>query len=117
MTKICAPNSESAVKVKKAKQSLIEDKKAWKISEILKVLSDPTRIKIVSAIANDEICVCEIASTLQLSQSLVSHQLRALRHLGLVNLRKNGRNMYYSLNNAGVQRILEECKRMTQVRK
>lgn len=91
---------------------MLEETKARKISEILKVLADPTRIKITSAISNDELCVCEIAAAIGLSQSLVSHQLRALRHLGLVKLRKNGRNMYYSLSNASVLRILEECKRM-----
>lgn len=112
MKAIYASASVNTAKVKRAKQRMMEETKAWQVSEILKVLADPTRIKIVSAISNDELCVCEIASALELSQSLVSHQLRALRHLGLVKLRKNGRNMYYSLNNAGVLRILEECKRM-----
>lgn len=112
MTTVCAPTSANVAKVKKAKQVMMEEPKARKVSEILRVLADPTRIKIVSAISNDELCVCEIASALELSQSLVSHQLRALRHLGLVDLRKNGRNMYYSLNSAGLLRILEECNRM-----
>lgn len=112
MTSACLPTSANITKVKKAKQTMMEETEALKISEVLKVLADPTRIRILSAISNDELCVCEIASALEQSQSLVSHQLRPLRHLGLVKLRKNGRNMYYSLNNAGVSRILKECKKM-----
>jgi len=112
MTSVRLPTSANAMKVKKAKQTMMEETEALKISEILKVLADPTRIKILGTISNDELCVCEIALALELSQSLISHQLRALRHLGLVNLRKNGRNMYYSLNNTGVSKILEECKKM-----
>lgn len=90
----------------------MDDSNTRKISEILKALSDLTRIKIISAISSDELCVCEIALALNLSQSLISHQLQALRLLGLVKLRKDGRNMHYSLNNRGVLKVLEECARM-----
>lgn len=112
MATICPPASAKTAKVEHAKQTKIEEKEAQKISETLRVLSDPTRIKIISAISNQELCVCEIALAVNLSQSLVSHQLQALRLLGLVKLRKDGRNMHYSLSNASLLRVLEECKKM-----
>ncbi len=112
MSEICTPSSADNAKVKKAKETTADETKALKISELLRTLSDPTRIKIVTAISSNELCVCEIASALSLSQSLISHQLQALRLLNLVKLRKDGRNMRYSLNNEGALRIIEECKKM-----
>ena len=112
MVDICTPSSADITNVQQAKQTTIDEIKASKISEILKTLSDPTRIKIVTAISNSELCVCEIALALNLSQSLVSHQLQALRLLDLVKLRKNGRNMHYSLNNERTLKIIEECGKM-----
>ncbi len=114
MTEACSPSSADTEKVRKAKQTIIEEAKACKISEILRALSDPTRIKIVTALSKNEMCVCEIALAVNLSQSLVSHQLQALRLLGLVKLRKNGRNMHYSLSRDGVLKILSECEMIIQ---
>ncbi len=112
MSDICSPNSADKTKVLKIKQEIISENAATEISKVLKALSDPTRIKIISALSNAELCVCEIALALNLSQSLVSHQLQALRLLGLVKLRKEGRNMHYSLSNESTLRIIEECQRM-----
>ncbi len=113
MVDTCSPDSADNAKVKKAKQTIMSEAKAGKISEILKTLSDPTRIKIVTAISNNEMCVCEIALALNLSQSLVSHQLQALRLLDLVKLRKDGRNMYYLLSNLKMLNVIEECQKIT----
>lgn len=109
---ICSPTSADNAKIQKAKQTTIEDTKASQVSEILKALSDPTRIKIITAISEEELCVCEIALALNISQSLVSHQLQALRLLNLVKLRKNGRNMHYSLNNHVTLSIIKDCEKM-----
>ncbi len=111
MSDTCSPNSADKTKVLKIKQEIISENAAMQISEVLKALSDPTRIKIISALSNGELCVCEIALALNLSQSLVSHQLQALRLLGLVKLRKEGRNMHYRLNNESPLRIIGECQR------
>ncbi len=75
--------------------------------DMLKLLSDPTRVRIVLALARAELCVCDLAALLGLSISAVSHQLRILRHLGWVTFRKEGRLAYYSLQDPRPAQILE----------
>ncbi len=83
-------------------------------SELLKLLSDPTRAKIVWALARSELCVCDLAALLNLSVSAVSHQLRLLRHLGWVTFRKEGRLAYYSLKDERPARVLTYIIEATQ---
>ncbi|RJP65291.1 MAG: ArsR family transcriptional regulator [Candidatus Abyssobacteria bacterium SURF_17] len=78
------------------------------LSEIFKVLGDPTRLRIISALSVDELCVCDIAHLLGASISATSHQLRILRHLHLVKHRKEGKMVYYSLDDACVEKLLAE---------
>ncbi|TDX53306.1 ArsR/SmtB family transcription factor [Orenia marismortui] len=85
------------------------------LAATFKVLGDPTRIKIIHALANQELCVCDISELLNISQSAISHQLRKLRDLNLVKYRKEGRIVYYSLDdyhivqlfNQGLEHVLE----------
>lgn len=62
------------------------------------VLADPTRLRLISLLANDEYCVCDLAATLSMSESAISHQLRALRAGRLVRYRKEGRQVFYRLH-------------------
>lgn len=78
------------------------------VSSVFKVLSDPTRVKIVFALSWAELCVCDIAALLDLSVSAVSHQLRLLRSLRLVKYRKEGRLAYYSLDDDHTARLLQD---------
>jgi len=78
------------------------------LSDIFKVLGDPTRLRIVSALATRELCVCDIANLLGTSVSAVSHQLRVLRISKLVKHRKEGKMVYYSLDDDCVQTLLHE---------
>jgi len=77
------------------------------MSGLFKVLSDPTRLKILSAIGNEEVCVCCISEILGMSVSAVSHQLKTLRQARLVKARRDGRNIYYSLDDHHVGTLLE----------
>jgi DNA-binding transcriptional ArsR family regulator len=61
-------------------------------------LSDPTRVRIISLLADGELCVCDLSAALDMSQSAVSHQLRALRDLRLVRWRRQGRQIFYTLD-------------------
>ncbi|RJP17892.1 MAG: ArsR family transcriptional regulator [Candidatus Abyssobacteria bacterium SURF_5] len=79
-----------------------------KLSEIFKVLGDPSRLRIVSALNVRELCVCDIASLLGASISAVSHQLRILRNLKLVKHRKEGKMVYYSLDDACIEKLIRE---------
>lgn len=71
-------------------------------SELFGALADPTRLRIVAALAARELCVGDLAATLGLSQSAVSHQLRVLRERGLVRARRDGRLSYYALDDEHV---------------
>ena len=79
-----------------------------KLAQTFKVLGDPTRVEILYALAQDELCVCEIALLLGKTQSAVSHQLRVLRNLDLVNYRKDGKIANYCLNDNHIRRLFAE---------
>jgi len=78
------------------------------LAEIFKVLGDGSRLRIVSALAVRELCVCDVANLLGTSISAVSHQLRILRNLKLVKHRKAGKMVYYSLDDGCVEKLLHE---------
>jgi DNA-binding transcriptional ArsR family regulator len=68
------------------------------LAEVFATLGDPTRLRIVAALAHRELCVCDLAATVGQTESAVSHQLRNLRALGLVRSRREGRLVYYALD-------------------
>ena len=79
-----------------------------KLAQTFKVLGDPTRTQILYALAQDELCVCDIAALLGKTQSAISHQLRVLRNLDLVRYRKEGKIAYYSLNDIHIRNLFAE---------
>lgn len=76
-------------------------------SALLKLMADPTRLKLLSALADAELCVCDLASVVGLSESAISHQLRLLREQRVVASRKAGRVVYYRLQDVHVSTLLE----------
>ena len=76
------------------------------LAEFFKVFADSTRIKILYALAGNELCVCDLWQGLGLTQSAVSHQLRILKQMRLVKYRKEGKTIYYSLDDDHIQSIL-----------
>jgi Predicted transcriptional regulators len=82
---------------------------ATRLAELFAALADPTRVRMVDALARaDELCVCDLCDLLDLKQSNVSHQLRLLRSLRLVKNRRAGRNVYYSLDDDHVRSLLRQ---------
>jgi DNA-binding transcriptional ArsR family regulator len=75
------------------------------LAELFAALGDPTRLRIVAALAGQELCVCDLAATVGTTESAVSHQLRSLRSLGLVRSRRDGRLVYYALDDAHVSSL------------
>lgn len=71
--------------------------KAQRMAEFFSLLGDANRLRLVSVLAKQELCVCDLAATLGMSESAVSHQLRAMRAMRLVSYRKVGRQVFYSL--------------------
>jgi len=80
-----------------------------RVTETFKVLADPTRARLVFALSQAELCVCDLASLVGISVSAVSHQLRLLRSLGLVKFRKEGRLAYYTLSDRHVEQLLGDA--------
>ncbi|MDR2698168.1 MAG: metalloregulator ArsR/SmtB family transcription factor [Candidatus Methanoplasma sp.] len=84
-----------------------DENTAHEMSELFKVLSDPTRLKILWTMKDGDICVCCISDILGMSVSAVSHQLKTLRQAHLVKTRRDGRNIYYSLDDHHVRTLLD----------
>ena len=78
------------------------------LAETFRILGDPTRIKIAFALSKEELCVCDIANLLGVSQSAVSHSLRTLRQMKLVRYRKQGKIAYYTLDDDHIASLLDE---------
>lgn len=85
-------------RVQDALPFLVQDATAELLAETFKALSDPTRVRMVSLLADAELCVCDLAAALGMSQSAVSHQLRTLRDMRLVRRRREGRQIFYALD-------------------
>jgi len=94
--------------VNRVKDKLPDDETIYKLSEFFKVFGDKTRVKIVSALIDSEMCVCDIAYLLNMSQSAISHQLRVLKNSNLVKNRKEGKVVYYSLDDEHVKDIIAQ---------
>lgn len=84
-------------KLKKAKTQDLDSADVAKVSQLLKAIADPGRMRIVYALASQEMCVCDLAALLGVSESAVSHQLRLLRNLGMVVNRREGTVLYYTI--------------------
>lgn len=93
--------------VKEAKEEMPEDDLLYDLADFFKVFADSTRIKILSALEGREMCVCDLAVTLNMTKSAISHQLRTLKAGDLVKYRKSGKNVYYSLKDDHVKSIIE----------
>ena len=91
----------------RARREAIPEPDMERLALRFKVLGDPTRIKIVAALAGGEMCVCDLAAYLGLSESAISHQLRRLREQGLVKPRREGQVLYYNLEEGHVADLLK----------
>ena len=100
--------------VKKVQAQMLEEKQLGAVSEFFKVLGDETRMKIINALSHGELCVSDIAAALEMTQSAVSHQLKLLRMAHQVKARREGKSIYYSLDDQHVIDILDEA--LTHIR-
>ncbi|MDA0999098.1 MAG: metalloregulator ArsR/SmtB family transcription factor [bacterium] len=96
-------------KVSAVQETMKSEKIFFALAETFKVLGDPTRTKILFALAQEELCVCDLSNLLGLSQSAASHQLRVLRNMHLVKYRKEGRMVYYSLDDHHIEMLFAEA--------
>lgn len=100
--------------VKKVQAQMLEKEHLSAVCEFFKVLGDETRMKIINALAHEELCVTDLAAALEMTQSAVSHQLKLLRMTNQVKARREGKSIYYSLDDQHVIDILKEA--LTHIR-
>lgn len=94
--------------IEKVKKELPQDETLYDLANLFKMFSDQTRIKILCSLQNNELCVCDLAALLDMTQSAISHQLRVLKSSRLVKFRRDGKVIYYSLADNHVERIFNE---------
>lgn len=92
--------------IDRVKQTFISENESYDLAELFKVFGDKTRIKIIYALSKSEMCVCDISALLSMTQSAISHQLKVLRQSKLVKARKDGKVVYYSLDDDHINEIL-----------
>jgi len=90
------------------RQALIGAGSVSALAEIFKALGDPTRVRILDALSHGELCVCDLAQLVELSQSATSHQLRLLRALRLVRSRRAGRMVFYTLDDRHIVTLFRQ---------
>ena len=94
--------------LKKIKKDMPEDELLQDLGDLFKVFGDTTRIKIMYALYEGEMCVCAISELLNMTQSAISHQLKTLKDANLVSARRDGKEIYYSLSDDHVKSIIAE---------
>ena len=108
---ICGVEFINEEKVNLVINELPESNEIFELSETFKALSDPTRLKIVLALLKTELCVCDLAALFGVSVSAISHQLRYLKNMRLVKFRKDGKMVYYSLDDFHINTIIGETQK------
>ena len=94
--------------VTEVKDRLPDDEILYDLAEFFKVFGDSTRIKIICSLFENEMCVCDLAALLGVTQSAISHQLRTLKAARLVRYRREGKVVYYSLDDEHIKHIFDE---------
>ena len=108
MGEICEINIIHQDKVNEVKMIMPEDEIIYDLAELFKVFADSTRMKIIYALMEGELCVCDIAGIVGTTQSAISHQLRILKQSKLVKYRKEGKIIYYSLDDEHISQIVKK---------
>ncbi|MFV0440870.1 MAG: ArsR/SmtB family transcription factor [Lachnospirales bacterium] len=105
----CIDKHEADLRTVEYVKSVIPDEPIlYDLAEFFKVFGDSTRVRILYTLMTSEMCVCDIAETLSMSQSAISHQLRILKNNKLVITRRDGKSIFYSLADSHIQSILSQ---------
>lgn len=102
---MCQESCVHAQVLERVKTNMPDDETLCDVAEIFKVFGDVTRTKILSALFEAELCVCDISEIVKMSPSAVSHQLRILRQTKIVKSRRQGKEVYYSLDDEHISKI------------
>lgn len=105
---VCEEREIHADHINTAKEKMPAEEKLFDLAELYKVFGDTTRIKILYSLFESEMCVCDIAESLNMTVSAISHQLRVLKNAKLIRFRKEGKSVIYSLADEHVALILNQ---------
>ena len=94
--------------VKKAEENILDEDRLKELADFFKVFADTTRLRILSVLFQSEMCVCDLAEVLGMTQSAISHQLRILKQMKLVKNRREGKTVFYSLADGHIQTIMNQ---------
>ncbi len=108
-TSIEAPACDASHLADKRKTALMRSETVHALADTFRVLGDPTRVRMLDALSGGELCVCDIASLVGISESAVSHQLRLLRGMRLVRPRRAGRLVYYAVDDQHILELLKQA--------
>jgi DNA-binding transcriptional ArsR family regulator len=108
-TSIDVPACEASHLADKRKTALMGLETVHAVADTFRVLGDPTRVRMLDALSSGELCVCDIASLVGISESAVSHQLRLLRGMRLVRPRRAGRLVYYAVDDQHILELLKQA--------
>jgi len=102
---VCEVKFVNETQVKLVQKQMIDEEIAFHLAETFKILSDPTRVRVLFALSKAELCVCDLSQLLKMQDPAISHHLRLLRALNLVKYRKEGRMAYYSLDDDHIETL------------
>ncbi len=108
LAEACAAFHLDSRKVSALRKAMLGIPSVAALAETFKVLGDVTRVRILDALSRSELCVCDLAQLIGLSESAVSHQLRLLRGMRLVRARRDGRMAFYTLDDQHIVRLFEQ---------
>ena len=94
--------------VERVRKEMPGEDTLYDLAELFRIFGDSTRIRILYVLFESEMCVCDIATLLQMGQSAISHQLRILKQMRLVKFRREGKTVFYSLSDSHIQTILDQ---------
>ena len=94
--------------VQSVREKLPDETRMQDLAELFKIFGDTTRIRILFVLFEEEVCVCDLAETLGMTQSAISHQLKLLKQSGLVKARRHGKSVFYSLADGHVRTIIAQ---------
>ncbi|MBU2506204.1 MAG: metalloregulator ArsR/SmtB family transcription factor [Bacteroidetes bacterium] len=111
---ICKVNIVDEEKVREARKNLSNKDQILEMAAIFKLLGEPTRLKTILSLIDNELCVCDLSAATDSSVSAVSHQLRLLRNARLVKYRKDGKMVYYSIDDEHINNVIQKIKEHTE---
>lgn len=106
--KTCGSGQVNSNIIKELTEQILPEEVLYDVAELFKVFGDATRVKILFLLLENEMCVCDIASILNMQQSAISHQLRVLKQARLVKYRRDGKTVFYSLADSHVKTMLHQ---------